>query len=144
MIPSLNVRLPTYVRTVIVVLLLVTGSILLQRSVTGSVCNLPLKKGVACSTASSQRWWFDSSNGLCISFKYLGCQGNANAFSSMEQCQTACASVESKLILHSVVFLCRRTEMRTRISPEDIGRPVLEVWSGCRTRNVPSRSRVLF
>ncbi|NXN38039.1 SPIT2 inhibitor, partial [Rhinoptilus africanus] len=35
-------------------------------------------------------WWFNGSAGVCQSFIYGGCDGNANSFPSERECQDAC------------------------------------------------------
>lgn len=36
------------------------------------------------------RWYYDSETNKCTSFRYTGCQANANHFSSLEACDRAC------------------------------------------------------
>ena len=43
-----------------------------------------------------QRFYFDTSMGKCLSFKYGGCHGNNNNFESIEECESTChALIES-------------------------------------------------
>ena len=39
-------------------------------------------------------WYFDAATKTCMSFKALGCLGNANNFESKEICESTCASKE--------------------------------------------------
>uniref|UniRef100_A0A914EG27 Papilin n=1 Tax=Acrobeloides nanus TaxID=290746 RepID=A0A914EG27_9BILA len=70
------------------------------------VCNLPFESG-SCD-GSEKKWFFDAISGLCRSFTYTGCDGNANRFDSDIECYNLCktfahqpASVEplTKLVL---------------------------------------------
>jgi len=38
----------------------------------------------------SQRWYFDREDGECRAFLYGGCDGNANNFESLDECQSHC------------------------------------------------------
>lgn len=51
-------------------------------------CALPEDSG-PCEAAIT-RYWHDSDTGVCRSFIYGGCEGNANNFESLEDCQSAC------------------------------------------------------
>jgi len=51
-------------------------------------CRLPLAKGECFS--SIQRWHFDSEKGSCQQFSYTGCDGNANNFHTLNDCQNKC------------------------------------------------------
>lgn len=35
-------------------------------------------------------WYFKSSTRKCVSFAYGGCEGNANRFQSVEDCEKTC------------------------------------------------------
>ncbi|KAK4313128.1 hypothetical protein Pmani_015500 [Petrolisthes manimaculis] len=52
------------------------------------VCQLPVSIG-PCRAAIPQ-WYYDENEGRCVGFSYGGCQGNANRFSSVEQCERRC------------------------------------------------------
>lgn len=52
------------------------------------VCLQPIEVG-SCRGAF-QRWAFDPGTLQCVSFVYGGCEGNENAFTSFEDCETAC------------------------------------------------------
>ena len=46
---------------------------------------------------SQQRWYYDSSDGTCKQFDYLGKKGNGNRFLTRQDCQASCqpSQVES-------------------------------------------------
>ncbi|CAD5230984.1 unnamed protein product [Bursaphelenchus xylophilus] len=54
-----------------------------------SVCNLPLAVGTC--TAPVTRYYYDSVSGQCKTFKFSGCNGNANNFQSLASCQATCS-----------------------------------------------------
>jgi len=56
-------------------------------------CQMPLAKGECF--ASIQRWHFDSKEGSCKQFSYTGCDGNANNFHTLNDCQKACETSSS-------------------------------------------------
>jgi hypothetical protein len=56
-----------------------------------ATCSLPLESG-NCD-AFFYRWGFDPVQDQCVSFIYGGCGGNANNFSTVQECQAACPSV---------------------------------------------------
>jgi len=53
-----------------------------------SDCQLPVDVGPCF--AYQVRWYHDPSSARCRQFHYGGCQGNANNFFSLDDCQTAC------------------------------------------------------
>ncbi|UMM34267.1 hypothetical protein L5515_007420 [Caenorhabditis briggsae] len=54
-------------------------------------CQQPLHFGVQqCSNSSSIRYHFDLETKKCLAFKYSGCGGNTNNFSSRQDCQFLC------------------------------------------------------
>ncbi|VDD92124.1 unnamed protein product [Enterobius vermicularis] len=57
----------------------------------GTLCSLPIEKGHNC-TSSEIRFGFDSELGVCKSFQYGGCSGNANNFLSLQFCIKFCYS----------------------------------------------------
>ncbi|KJH46710.1 Kunitz/Bovine pancreatic trypsin inhibitor domain protein [Dictyocaulus viviparus] len=52
------------------------------------VCHLPLDVGKCQGSFDS--WYFEVATGSCVEFKYSGCSGNANRFSSREECEVTC------------------------------------------------------
>ncbi|KAK5968438.1 Kunitz/Bovine pancreatic trypsin inhibitor domain protein [Trichostrongylus colubriformis] len=54
-------------------------------------CNLPMDRGT-CSKFTVQ-WYYDRYAHRCREFHYGGCEGNANRFSSFEECNAACRYV---------------------------------------------------
>ncbi|XP_030020380.1 hemolymph trypsin inhibitor A [Manduca sexta] len=55
---------------------------------TGNICFLPLEVGVC--RALFFRYGYDPAIKACKEFMYGGCQGNANNFKTLEECQEAC------------------------------------------------------
>ncbi|VDK44981.1 unnamed protein product [Anisakis simplex] len=57
-------------------------------------CQLPLDKGTPCTQEGgvkpSVAWWHDDKSGICLSFKYTGCGGNANRFTTIKNCEQHC------------------------------------------------------
>ncbi|CAN7939881.1 unnamed protein product, partial [Ixodes hexagonus] len=51
-------------------------------------CSLPKKVGPC--RASVPRYYFDATTGKCEPFTYGGCEGNANNFHTLKQCQRTC------------------------------------------------------
>ncbi len=51
-------------------------------------CRLPVSFG-ACRTRLGV-YWFDAATGLCMPFDFYGCNGNANRFTSAEECYSVC------------------------------------------------------
>lgn len=63
--------------------------------VTGSYfCHLPLNKGNSDCSNFSNMWYFNSQIGKCELFKYSGCGGNKNRFSSQEDCTDLCVRID--------------------------------------------------
>ncbi|KAG5669428.1 hypothetical protein PVAND_017315 [Polypedilum vanderplanki] len=52
-------------------------------------CNLPVHTGTC--RASFVRFYFNKDTKTCERFTYGGCEGNANNFKTIEECQEACA-----------------------------------------------------
>uniref|UniRef100_A0A1I7XUF4 BPTI/Kunitz inhibitor domain-containing protein n=1 Tax=Heterorhabditis bacteriophora TaxID=37862 RepID=A0A1I7XUF4_HETBA len=58
-------------------------------------CYLPLhighgKNDANCIQHADYRFYYDTNNGQCLTFWYLGCGGNANNFYTYEVCQRTC------------------------------------------------------
>uniref|UniRef100_A0A1I7TYW2 BPTI/Kunitz inhibitor domain-containing protein n=1 Tax=Caenorhabditis tropicalis TaxID=1561998 RepID=A0A1I7TYW2_9PELO len=54
-------------------------------------CSKPINFGKKCSTAEpSIRYHFDEGTGLCMAFKFEGCDGNENNFETESWCSSAC------------------------------------------------------
>ena len=55
---------------------------------------------------SQQRWYYDSSDGTCKEFDYLGKKGNGNRFLTRQDCQASCqpsqVERERKLIIYII------------------------------------------
>ena len=54
------------------------------------VCQLPPSPG-PCTTLSIPRWYYHPPDRQCKQFTFGGCQGNANNFPSLGECQAACS-----------------------------------------------------
>jgi len=54
------------------------------------ICSLPQVRGNCL--AYFPRYSFNSATGACEFFIYGGCQGNANRFETLEECDERCAS----------------------------------------------------
>jgi len=59
-----------------------------------SVCRLPKKVGKFCKDEDRdktfRRWYYDSDEKKCKSFRYKGCKGNQNNFDSLSDCKLKC------------------------------------------------------
>uniref|UniRef100_UPI00358EEB29 inter-alpha-trypsin inhibitor-like n=1 Tax=Myxine glutinosa TaxID=7769 RepID=UPI00358EEB29 len=55
---------------------------------TDAVCSLPVLVGNC--RAIKRAWAFDTHKKVCTSFRYSGCQGNGNRFSSKTECEMLC------------------------------------------------------
>ena len=40
--------------------------------------------------SAQKRWYYDTSDGTCKSFEYLGKKGNGNRFLTRQDCETSC------------------------------------------------------
>ncbi|VDL83776.1 unnamed protein product, partial [Nippostrongylus brasiliensis] len=49
---------------------------------------LPLDVGKCHGSFPS--WYYEVATGSCVEFKYSGCSGNANRFTSHEECESTC------------------------------------------------------
>uniref|UniRef100_A0A3Q3E0Y3 BPTI/Kunitz inhibitor domain-containing protein n=1 Tax=Hippocampus comes TaxID=109280 RepID=A0A3Q3E0Y3_HIPCM len=59
-----------------------------------TICSLPRDKG-PCNTWK-RRFYFNASIGECKEFGFGRCQGNANNFASLGECQRACEATPEK------------------------------------------------
>ncbi len=57
----------------------------------GEICELPPDPGPCDGVCP--RWFFNSESGRCEEFVWGCCDGNANNFESLEECQAACPGV---------------------------------------------------
>lgn len=58
------------------------------RSAPETFCRMPIRKGVC--RALIPRFSYDPSRKTCVEFKFGGCDGNENNFSSYEACMATC------------------------------------------------------
>ncbi len=56
------------------------------------LCTLPAQTGKC--RAMIERYFFDSETKKCQMFVYGGCEGNANNFESLAECQSSCLSAK--------------------------------------------------
>uniref|UniRef100_A0A8B9H4C5 BPTI/Kunitz inhibitor domain-containing protein n=1 Tax=Astyanax mexicanus TaxID=7994 RepID=A0A8B9H4C5_ASTMX len=81
-----------------------------------------LKKDEGPCKAVKDRFYFDIDSGRCESFEYGGCQGNANNFQTLDQCEEMCV-VKGKSLhtssLHCELF--KFTPPEPCLSPVDRG-----------------------
>lgn len=47
----------------------------------------------SCS-GSEIRWFYDRRDGICKQFRYSGCGGNGNKFTSRQDCEFSCGNVQ--------------------------------------------------
>ncbi|XP_065108272.1 tissue factor pathway inhibitor a isoform X3 [Paramisgurnus dabryanus] len=59
-----------------------------------------LKKHEGPCKAIMDRFYFDIDTGRCEAFEYGGCQGNANNFETLEECEKMCVVKENKSPCH--------------------------------------------
>ncbi|CAM4600969.1 unnamed protein product [Leuciscus chuanchicus] len=59
-----------------------------------------LKKDEGPCRAMKERFYFDIDTGRCEPFEYGGCQGNANNFETLQECQDMCHVKEDKSPCH--------------------------------------------
>lgn len=62
-----------------------------NRSTRKSVCHLPAVRGNC--RALLPRWRYDPKKGKCAEFKFGGCNGNGNNFTTRRQCMKTCGSL---------------------------------------------------
>ncbi|CAK9814021.1 Ppn [Anthophora quadrimaculata] len=58
------------------------------------ICNLPVAPGDC--RGSFRKYYYDSVSRLCRDFSYSGCEGNANRFSTMTECESICIHHEEQ------------------------------------------------
>jgi len=67
------------------------------------VCMLPLEVGRCAQNQTA--WHYNSITGLCSSFVYGGCRGNANRFGSQVNCESACSTSNTNVGSYFSEFL---------------------------------------
>jgi len=75
-------------------------------------CLLPKKPG-KCK-AYFPRYYYDSKKKSCQKFIYGGCQGNANNFKSLEECERKCNTKPEGKVL--IVDKCKEIARKIRMS----------------------------
>jgi len=66
--------------------------------VTAGVEKCYLEMDVGNCSDQIERWYFDNRTGLCQTFTYSGCGGNANNFNSTAYCYHACNSTNGQYV----------------------------------------------
>ena len=57
--------------------------------VSSAICTLPVDKG-NCNGVKTPRYAYIPKKGKCKKFKYTGCGGNENNFTTKKKCKKAC------------------------------------------------------
>ncbi|VVD03425.1 unnamed protein product [Leptidea sinapis] len=61
--------------------------------ISDEVCKLPLSVGPC--RGYQERWFYDTSRGVCEPFGYTGCGGNGNNFRNRDTCNRVCGNLKS-------------------------------------------------
>ncbi|XP_069673465.1 papilin isoform X4 [Periplaneta americana] len=95
-----------------------------------SICNAPVDTG-SC-TEEHPLWYYDSIKGVCHSFIYSGCGGNANRFQSQEQCERHCGKFKGQDVCNmpEETGLCRAYFPKWYYNPS-LGSCQEFVYGGC-------------
>lgn len=67
------------------------------------VCREPLDPGPC--RASIPKFWYNAATGACTVFAYGGCQGGANRFTTIEECEELCAQAGPGKLLNNPLGL---------------------------------------
>ncbi|CAD6196461.1 unnamed protein product [Caenorhabditis auriculariae] len=65
-------------------------------------CSAPRDLGDSCDTHASTSFYFDARTKVCQPFAYRGCGGNANRFSTAQECRAACVN-RAKTVTSSAI-----------------------------------------
>uniref|UniRef100_A0A131XFZ7 BPTI/Kunitz inhibitor domain-containing protein n=1 Tax=Hyalomma excavatum TaxID=257692 RepID=A0A131XFZ7_9ACAR len=76
---------------------------------TDTICKLPLKKGRKCEKSGALMYYFDQKKQECDLFYYEGCDGNANRFSSVQECEVTCRGKRCVTPINDDDGICDRT-----------------------------------
>ncbi|KPJ10062.1 Papilin, partial [Papilio machaon] len=102
------------------------------------ICRLPMRAG-PCDQ-SLMRWFYDPSTDSCSQFTYGGCEGNANRFESLEECESQCKTTRPEPKTSTTTTTSTTTPATTTnaVTVEELPRecivsPILEECSGAGT-----------
>ncbi|XP_013147767.1 PREDICTED: papilin isoform X2 [Papilio polytes] len=102
------------------------------------ICRLPMRAG-PCDQ-SLMRWFYDPSTDSCSQFTYGGCEGNANRFESLEECESRCKNTRPEPETSTTTTTSTTTPATTtnavtmeELPPECIVSPLLEECAGAGT-----------
>ncbi|CAH8580565.1 unnamed protein product [Heterobilharzia americana] len=107
-----------------------------------SGCEQTFLKGSLCySNKKSFRWYYDRQQDKCVSFEYLGCNGNGNNFRTEHECKIKCIdqkntakySVTSNMtnINEEAVSYFNNSHNKWIQMPQDCRYTVWTDWSSC-------------
>lgn len=83
------------------------GSVAAHSAKSRQACHLPLDVGKCQGSFDS--WYFEMATGSCVEFKYSGCSGNANRFTSRDECENTCVrqpDSQTDSASHGVTSVC--------------------------------------
>ena len=69
-----------------------------------NVLLIPMYSGTG--ELKTTNWYFDPTKEQCTAFLYLGSQGNANRFETLEQCERQCGTFKNQVCLFVCLFVC--------------------------------------
>ena len=73
-------------------------------------CLLPPNEGPCGKTL--RRYFYDAEEGICVEFRYGGCQGNVNNFESKKDRESSCKGAEKKVIESLLKSVCALPKAR--------------------------------
>lgn len=76
------------------------------------LCTLPIDAGPCFD--SLVQWRYDADTRACVSFMYTGCNGNANRFASIEECERACGDYRDQSMFIIIYYSLNRTNTSIR------------------------------
>ncbi|XP_049511990.1 kunitz-type serine protease inhibitor bitisilin-3-like [Dermacentor silvarum] len=98
---------------------------------TDTICKLPLDEGSECGQSGELMYYYDDTKKECDLFFYKGCEGNANRFVSVRECEVICRGQRCDLPIKDDDGICNPKRTTYHFRGKDGASSCVKKTNGC-------------